>query len=176
MNLSRRKLLTSLIGGMAVFGAIACFGQWMHIVFFYLYPKKSAGRWYFVATVKNFNPGQSIEYNAPDGQSIAISRIGRTGTAKDFIALSNICPHLGCKVYWEGKTSSFFCPCHNGRFSSVGKPLEGPPAQASQELIRFPLKIASHLLYIQISTESLTRLSALGRKHDKCSHHRESLT
>ena len=173
MNLSRRKFFISLIGGMATIGTLACLGQWMRIVLAYLYPQKKRGHWYFVATIDNFNFGQSMEYKAPDGQSIAVSRIGKNGTVKDFIALSNVCPHLGCKVYWEGKSSSFFCPCHNGRFSSVGKPLEGPPAQASQELIQFPLKISSNLLYIQISSESLTRLSDLNLRHGKCSHHNE---
>ena len=175
MNISRRKFFVSLLSGVATVGILACLGQWMRIVLAYLYPKKKAGHWYFVTTVNDFNPGHSMEYKAPDGQSIAISRLGKSGTAKDFIALSNVCPHLGCKVYWEGKTSSFFCPCHNGRFSAVGKPLEGPPAQASQELIQFPLKISSHLLYIHISSESLTRLSQLNRQHKKCDHHNESL-
>ena len=82
----------------------------------------------------------------------------------------NICPHLGCKVYWEGGTKSFFCPCHNGRFDSVGKPLEGPPAKANQQLIDFPLKIDRGLLYIQVSTESLFRISHLNKKHEQCSH------
>ena len=172
MSWTRRKVLTSLMGGMALVGVAASLGQWMRIVLAYLYPRKREGHWYFVATVEEFHPGRSMEYKTPDGQSIAISRMGREGVAKDFIALSNVCPHLGCKVYWEGATSSFFCPCHNGRFSSVGKPLEGPPKQASQELIRFPLKIDSGLLYIQISSESLVRLSALESRHGRCAHHK----
>ena len=172
MNRSRRNFLVTLIGGMALVGVAASIGQWMRIVFAFLYPRKRQGNWYFVATVRDFYSGHSMEYKAPDGQSIAISRMGRAGTAKDFIALSNVCPHLGCKVHWEGASSSFFCPCHNGRFSSVGKPLEGPPAQASQELIRFPLKVDGGLLYIQISSESLIRLSALESRHGGCSHHK----
>ena len=172
MDKKRRKFFTFLFSVMALIGVVASFGQWMRIVVAFLYPHKKKGRWYFVATTKSFTRGGSMEYKTPEGQSIAISRIGLTGTAKDFIALSNVCPHLGCKVYWEGTSSSFFCPCHNGRFSSVGKPLEGPPAQASQELIRFPLKIAKGLLYIQISSESLIRLSSLESRHDRCAHHK----
>ena len=196
-NPSRRKFLNiSLIAGTLI-GLIASFGQFILIILRFLHPKERSGDWAFVSTlkrftakkqskvkkedtqrlvaeVKDFKTKNSIQYKTPDGQSVVISRIGNSGTVKDFIALSSVCPHLGCKVFWESNTKSFFCPCHNGRFDSVGKPTEGPPAKANQELIRFPLKIENGLLYIKISTESLIRFSDLRRNHHKyCSENGE---
>jgi len=36
-----------------------------------------------------------------------------TEEGRDFIAFSNICTHLGCKVRWINDQSQFFCPCHD---------------------------------------------------------------
>ncbi len=167
-SLSRRKFLTTSFVIVMLFGVLASIGQFFFIVLQFLYPKKKKEYWFFVTTIKKMSLGKSMEYVTPEGQSIVISRIGSTGHVKDFMALSNVCPHLGCKVYWEGNTKSFFCPCHNGRFDFVGQPLEGPPAKANQQLIKFPLKIEKGLLYIQLSSESLVRLSQLNQKHEDC--------
>ena len=165
----RRFLKLSL--NTALFAAVALpFVQFARIVIRYLYPVDKGERWFFVTVVEAFQKGRSMNYTSPEGQSVVISRTAQAGTAADFIALSNVCPHLGCKVSWEGATHSFFCPCHNGRFSAEGAPLEGPPKQAGQELIRFPLKIEKGLLYIGISPESLLRLTKLEQTHANCSH------
>ena len=142
--------------------------QLVRITLQYLYPRSRPGRWFFVTTVGNFMKGKSMNYTTPEGQSIVISRIKDEGSIGDFIALSDVCPHLGCKVYWESQNTSFFCPCHNGRFDFMGKPLEGPPKQADQNLIGFPLKIDKGLLYVQLSSESLVRISKLRHSHENC--------
>ena len=76
-------------------------------------------------------------------------------TADAFVALSSICPHLGCQVHWEPQNDRFFCPCHNGAFDASGKPTEGPPATAGQELTRFPLQVMNGLLFIQVPMQSV---------------------
>ena len=43
------------------------------------------------------------------------------------IALSPVCPHLGCVVKWQEKEKEFLCPCHGGRFDAKGAVLGGPP-------------------------------------------------
>ena len=197
-NPSRRRFLNISLAAGILIGLIASFGQFVLIILRFLHPKEKSGTWAFVSTlkrltsrnqtkkeesdhrmvaeVKEFENKNSMQYKTPDGQSVVISRIGNSGTVKDFIALSSVCPHLGCKVFWESNTKSFFCPCHNGRFDSVGKPTEGPPAKANQELIRFPLKVENGLLYIKISTESLIRFSHLRQNHHKfCSEKRENV-
>jgi Rieske Fe-S protein len=43
-----------------------------------------------------------------------------------FVALSTICPHLGCGVNRDKQSGHFACPCHTSAFSVDGKRLEGP--------------------------------------------------
>ena len=50
-----------------------------------------------------------------------------TENGHDYIALSNICTHLGCRVRWIDDQQKFFCPCHNGVFDKQGNVLSGPP-------------------------------------------------
>ncbi len=64
--------------------------------------------------------------------------------------LSNVCPHLGCRVHWEAQKNHFMCPCHNGVFDAVGIATAGPPAEAGQRLARYPLKVESGMLFIEV--------------------------
>jgi glycine/D-amino acid oxidase-like deaminating enzyme/nitrite reductase/ring-hydroxylating ferredoxin subunit len=50
-------------------------------------------------------------YRAPDGELFAVS---------------NVCPHLGCKVHWNSVETSWDCPCHGSRFRPDGTVIEGP--------------------------------------------------
>jgi Rieske Fe-S protein len=49
-----------------------------------------------------------------------------TENGSDFIAMSNICTHLGCRVRWISDQEQFFCPCHNGIFDKSGGVVAGP--------------------------------------------------
>jgi len=42
-------------------------------------------------------------------------------------AMSTVCTHLGCTVYWEKDKQEFYCPCHAGRFDKDGNVIAGPP-------------------------------------------------
>jgi|WetSurMetagenome_2_1015567.scaffolds.fasta_scaffold323030_1 cytochrome b6-f complex iron-sulfur subunit len=48
-------------------------------------------------------------------------------TDQGFIALSLVCPHLGCTV--ESKTDGFACPCHGSRFDAHGSLIHGPASK-----------------------------------------------
>ncbi len=50
-----------------------------------------------------------------------------TENGRDFVAMSNICTHLGCRVRWISDQEQFFCPCHNAGFSKSGDVVSGPP-------------------------------------------------
>lgn len=115
----------------------------------YLYPANPSPRvWQFLVEVDRLRAGDSIHYQAPDGQRIAVARQAETGGASDFIALGSTCPHLGCQVHWEAANRRFFCPCHNGVFDAEGRGVAGPPQ--GMALPRFPLKIEAGLLYIEV--------------------------
>ena len=50
-----------------------------------------------------------------------------TENGRDFVAMSNICTHLGCRVRWIADQEVFFCPCHNAGFAKNGEVASGPP-------------------------------------------------
>jgi menaquinol-cytochrome c reductase iron-sulfur subunit len=68
-----------------------------------------------------------------------------TENGRDFIAMSNICTHLGCRVRWISEEEQFFCPCHNGIFNKDGNVAGGPPPRP---LDRFEVKVEGDQLYI----------------------------
>lgn len=153
---SRRSFVTTATG-VAMGGAlVAGYGTFFAYAGRFLYPAEPPPkRWLFVARVADMQVGDSMTYRAPTGATIAVARQGDEGTVDDFIALSSVCPHLGCQVHWEGHNDRFFCPCHNGVFDPQGAPVSGPPADADQALPRYPLKIEDGLLYIEVELETL---------------------
>ena len=50
-----------------------------------------------------------------------------TENGRDFMAMSNVCTHLGCRVRWVADEEQFFCPCHNASFDKKGDVVSGPP-------------------------------------------------
>ncbi|TMQ13713.1 MAG: Rieske (2Fe-2S) protein [Deltaproteobacteria bacterium] len=60
-------------------------------------------------------------------------------TAPDkLVALSAVCPHLGCAIGWDAIAGNFLCPCHDSRFSVAGEKLNGPSERGMDEL---PLEV-----------------------------------
>lgn len=48
------------------------------------------------------------------------------GMAQGFVALSQKCPHLGCRVPWCQTSQWFECPCHGSKYNRVGEKTGGP--------------------------------------------------
>ena len=69
-----------------------------------------------------------------------------TENGQNYVALSNICTHLGCKVRWIAEKEGFYCPCHNAVFAKDGSVVDGPPPRP---LDRFESKIENDTLYIK---------------------------
>jgi cytochrome b6-f complex iron-sulfur subunit len=138
-------------------GLVASYGTFGVMAGQYLYSSGSRGlAWQFVGVVNDFHLGQSVEYTAPSGAKVVIARQNEGQGADSFIALSSVCPHLGCQVHWEPHNQRFFCPCHNGAFDPLGRATEGPPAKARQQLVRFPLRVDDGQLFIEAPMQSLT--------------------
>ena len=88
----------------------------------------------------------NIKYNT--GWLVEEEKIGvyvLTDNGREFIAMSNICTHLGCRVRWIAEQELFLSPCHNGKFDRQGKVISGPPPRP---LDRYELKIESNQLLI----------------------------
>ena len=112
----------------------------------YLAPGRKTRTWKaYAGGVRDIPPGGSKTYTAPDGRKIVI-----TNTGSGFVALSDVCPHLGCRVHWEAARSEFVCPCHNGVFDVQGVAVSGPPAKAGQRLGRYEIEPVDDALYITL--------------------------
>ncbi len=75
-----------------------------------------AGRWTDVGALVDFPEGQ--------GKLVRAGAVGafvfRRGESVS--AVSSICSHLPCELWWDGSSSLLECPCHPVSFLADGKP------------------------------------------------------
>lgn len=69
-----------------------------------------------------------------------------TDDGRDFVAMSNVCTHLGCRVRWIADEGQFFCPCHNAIFDKDGQVVTGPPPRP---LDRYEVRVEENQLWIR---------------------------
>jgi menaquinol-cytochrome c reductase iron-sulfur subunit len=69
-----------------------------------------------------------------------------TPNGQDYVVLSNVCTHLGCRVRWIPEKDGFFCPCHNGVFAKDGTVVSGPPPRP---LDRFESKVEDGVIFMK---------------------------
>jgi len=138
-------------------GLTAGYGAFAYLGLRFLYPTKdrSVG-WQFLSTVDKLKEGEALIFVSPGGAKVVVARQGPGNEAGDFIALSSVCPHLGCAVHWEPQNNRFFCPCHNGVFTPTGEPVSGPPKAAGQALTKYPLRVEGDLIFVEVPLESVT--------------------
>lgn len=153
-RLTLAAMVAGLAGGYGLFGFIAAR---------FLYPAKPRGhRWMFVTESARLAIGDSILYRAPGGETINITRRARENTPADFIALSSVCPHLGCQVHWEPHNDRYFCPCHNGVFDRDGVGVAGPPGDEGMTLSSYDLRLDNDLLFIAVPAPDTLSADARG--------------
>ncbi|MBI1900846.1 MAG: Rieske (2Fe-2S) protein [Planctomycetia bacterium] len=111
----------------------------------------------FVTETSRLKMGKSMPFVTAAGEKVVVARRGPGETADDFMALSSVCPHLGCQVFWEPQNNRFFCPCHNGTFAADGKPTGGPPLAGNQWLTQYKVRVENGLLFIDLPADRLTR-------------------
>ena len=70
-----------------------------------------------------------------------------TEDGREYIALSNICTHLGCRVRWISDQGQYFCPCHNAAFDKFGEVASGPPPSP---LDQYETRVEDGQLFIQL--------------------------
>jgi Rieske Fe-S protein len=69
-----------------------------------------------------------------------------TENGQDFVLLSNVCTHLGCRVRWVEAEAGFHCPCHNATFGRNGEVLAGPPPRPRD---RYDYKVEDAQLFFK---------------------------
>ncbi len=151
-HLGRRTFLRRLTAVVMGVGLTAAFAGLASIAGRFLVPRRrDAGRWLYVAELARMPAGSVVAFVTPNGEPVTVARLGAGADAHDFVALSTTCPHLGCRVHWEAHRQRFFCPCHNGVFDADGRAVSGPPAEAGQDLSRYPLRVENGLLFLSVS-------------------------
>ncbi len=96
----------------------------------------------FITTRDRIPPGKSFLFVDLKGQNINV-----INTGDEFIALSTVCTHLGCKVHWKENAQKFYCPCHDGYFNPQGKVLKGPPPAP---LSTYKVEVVHEAVYIYV--------------------------
>jgi Rieske Fe-S protein len=152
-----RRTFLSKASSLAMAGGLATgYGTLAILAGKFLYPSHPPKKvWVFVTEADKLALNATVNFQTPAGQQVVITRRKMDGSADDFLALSTVCPHLGCQVHWEAQHQRFFCPCHNGAFDPAGLPIAGPPKDAGQTLPTFPLRLDNGLLFVQVSVEKL---------------------
>lgn len=143
---SRRTFLANTFMGV---GLVASGLTAAGLVLRYLYPTKNDQRQrLFLCLRSEIPPGNAFTYEAPGGKTINIVR-GQNG----FVALSDVCPHLGCRVHWEAQNEQFVCPCHDGHFDASGVPISGPPKDMGASLPKYTVAIDGDMVFLEMSVK-----------------------
>lgn len=126
-------------GGCLLAGAAAALGAG------FLYPiERRPRKPVFVCLKPELPPGHPREITDPGGRKVMLLR-----RADDTIlAISTICTHLGCAVYYRPKQNHFECPCHQGLFDAEGVPTAGPPRRP---LERYPVEVRDGKVFVQFT-------------------------
>lgn len=141
---NRRSFLANVV---MLGGLVGSFGTALAFAARYIYPHKGLRRVraIFLAPIQDIHVGKGKVFELPTGGTALV-----THTGADVVAISNVCPHLGCKVHWEDDKRRFYCPCHGGEFDPSGKAVGGPPADEGKDLTKFPLQRVGENLFIEV--------------------------
>lgn len=56
------------------------------------------------------------------------------GEGDEVVAMTAECPHLGCKISYDGDGDHFVCPCHDSSFGLDGSVNDGPSPRGMDRL------------------------------------------
>ena len=119
--MDRRKVLKSVAAFVpisAAFAGLAAMG-----IRFVTPIKREIDRKIFTVGLEELPLNATKRFKDLRGRDLMLVRTGE----REVKAISTVCTHLGCTVFWQKDRQEFFCPCHNGRFDKNGVVLEGPP-------------------------------------------------
>ena len=115
--------------------------------------KKKAEDWVSLGAISKVEPGSPTLFKTTIERQTGwitdqeeVSAYVLTEDGQNYVAMSNICTHLGCRVRWLAEQERFFCPCHNGVFGKDGSVISGPPPRP---LDRFETTVRDGVLFIR---------------------------
>jgi cytochrome b6-f complex iron-sulfur subunit len=125
---SRRGLFKYVL---LAFSALATAGGVLTPIISYLWPPKQAsavgGGRVQIAATEDLPVGTGEVYSVNNKPVLVVH------TADGYRALSAICTHLGCILFWNEQREVIACPCHEAYFSTNGAVISGPPTSALEE-------------------------------------------
>lgn len=151
-DVSRRQFLSIAIGAIGgLISAVIGVPAIAYIVGPVL--QKQTVDWLKLGSVQKVEPGNptlfktSVEHQTgwvTSQEEVAAYVLTEDG--QHYLAISNICTHLGCRVRWIPEQGEFFCPCHNAVFGKDGAVVSGPPPRP---LDQFETKVENGILFIK---------------------------
>jgi cytochrome b6-f complex iron-sulfur subunit len=162
--------LESVVGGLAMFypNLAGQFGSVITLKAKSTYPAADqkamaidqAGMFY-EATAKSYimhlKPSGSTAFlmsgTSLDDATTSESWVKDDGDGTYWLALYQVCVHLGCKVPFRNDCNSFKCPCHGSHYNIDGEYLDGP---APRSLDRFDMSFDSNG-NVQVNTGKLNQ-------------------
>jgi cytochrome b6-f complex iron-sulfur subunit len=139
MPMSRRRLLESgwKVGGVLLVGAAG----WT--AYESLRPLAAA-----TTSGGSIDLGNPSHYEAHTATYVPAGRLWVANTGTVIYALSQKCPHLGCRVPYCDSSGRFECPCHGSKFDLAGEWIEGP---APRGMDQFELALENGVLVVDTS-------------------------
>ena len=98
-----------------------------------------------------FEERVTVTIGADGVVEVSAARAYLTAVDNETLALSQKCPHLGCRVPYCQSSGRFECPCHGSKFTRAGQYVAGP---APRGMDRYPTKVGDDgLLYIDTGSK-----------------------
>lgn len=92
--------------------------------------------------------GSLTSFKAETATYITAGRLFIANTGTRIFAISQKCPHLGCRVPFCESSGHFECPCHGSKYDIGGEWVEGP---APRGMDRYVLTLQGDTLVVDTS-------------------------
>jgi cytochrome b6-f complex iron-sulfur subunit len=92
--------------------------------------------------------GDPANYPPESATYVIEGRLFVANASGHLFALSQKCPHLGCRVPFCDSSGRFECPCHGSKFDLGGEWIEGP---APRGMDRYELSLENGTLVVDTS-------------------------
>jgi cytochrome b6-f complex iron-sulfur subunit len=93
--------------------------------------------------------GPRSDFDVGTATEFTEGRLWLVNAKGDLFALSEKCPHLGCKVPFCESSGRFECPCHGSVFDLAGEYIQGP---APRGMDRYPITVKNGSVVADLGT------------------------
>jgi menaquinol-cytochrome c reductase iron-sulfur subunit len=97
-------------------------------------PEQTSGEYVWGIKVPSSAKFLADRTDLPKSGTLPFSDGTYTVVTMNFVILSPICPHLGCRPLWNDSANRFQCPCHGSQFDIDGEHVAGPAPRGMDPL------------------------------------------